>query len=109
MLATAGILGKRGSHSPKPSLYIFPDMEWQLKLRPQEEFNFFSNGISSQLHPAGTIPRSSPIQTTTGPVYPYEDAPVNTGRVTGSLTDGILELTLPLAAPTASKVQSVAA
>ena len=34
---------------------------------------------------------------------------VNTGRVTGSLMDGIIELTLPLAAPTACKVQSVAA
>ena len=84
VLATAGILGKRGTHFRKPSLYIFPDMEWQLKLRPQEEFNFFSNGISSQPHPAGTIARSTPVQTAIGPVYPYEDAPVNTGRVTGT-------------------------
>src|SRR5215467_3034371 len=97
VLATVGILGKRGSHSRKPSLYIFPDMEWQLKLRPQEEFNFFSNGISSQPHPAGTIPRSTPIQTVTGPVYPYEDAPVNTGRVTGT-TNFVENNPLPITA-----------
>src|SRR5215472_5289345 len=97
VLATVGILGKRGSHSRKPSLYIFPDMEWQLKLRPQEEFNFFSNGISSQPHPAGTIPRSAPIQTVTGPVYPYEDAPVNTGRITGT-TNFIENNPLPITA-----------
>jgi hypothetical protein len=38
ILATAavvGVLGFRGTHFRKPSLYIFPDMEWQLKLRPQ--------------------------------------------------------------------------
>ena len=29
-------------------------------------------------------PRSEPIQTVNGPVYPYEDAPVNTGRITGT-------------------------
>jgi hypothetical protein len=33
VLVVMGILGKRGSHFRKPPLYIFPDMEWQLKLR----------------------------------------------------------------------------
>src|SRR5256712_13762640 len=84
VLAVGGILGKRGSHFRKPPLYIFPDMEWQLKLRPQKENGFFTNGLSSQLAVSGTIPRSTPIQTADGPVYPYEDAPVNTGRVTGT-------------------------
>ena len=37
VLAVAGVLGKRGSHFRKPSLYIFPDMERQLKLRPHEQ------------------------------------------------------------------------
>ena len=27
---------------------------------------------------------ATPIQTEAGPVYPYEDAPVNTGRITGT-------------------------
>ncbi len=82
--ATAGILGFRGSHFRKPPLYIFPDMEWQYKLRPQKPNGFFTNGISSQLPVAGTISRGRTIQTAAGPVFSYEDAPVNTGRITGT-------------------------
>jgi len=82
--ATIGILGFRGSHFRRPPLYIFPDMEWQLKLRPQKPNGFFANGLSSQLPVAGTIARSAPIQTAGGPVYPYEDAPINTGRIVGT-------------------------
>ena len=84
VLAVAGVLGKRGSHFRKPPLYIFPDMEWQLKLRPQKGNGFFTNGLSSQLQIPGTIARSTPIQTVSGAVFPYEDAPVNTGRITGT-------------------------
>jgi len=84
MLATVGVLGFRGTHFRRPPLYIFPDMEWQLKLRPQKPNGFFPNGRSSQVPVAGTIPRGLPIQTTSGPVFPYEDAPVNTGFVIGT-------------------------
>ncbi len=84
VLAVVGVLGFRGSHFRKPPLYIFPDMEWQLKLRPQKPNGFFANGISSQLPVPGTIARSTPIQTAAGPVYPYADAPVNTGLVPGT-------------------------
>jgi mono/diheme cytochrome c family protein len=89
VLITMGILGKRGSADPsthfrKPPLYIFPDMEWQLKFRPQKENDFFKDGRSSQLPPAGTVPRSAQIQTAKGAFYPFEDVPVNTGRVTGT-------------------------
>ena len=79
-----GIAGFRGHLSRKPPIEIFPDMNRQFKLRPQEPNDFFANGVSSQLPPPGTIARSAPIQTVNGPVYPYEDAPVNTGRITGT-------------------------
>jgi hypothetical protein len=79
-----GILGFRGTHFRKPPLYIFPDMEFQLKLRPQKENGFFTNGMTSQLHIPGTIARSTPLQTANGPVYPYEDVPINTGHITGT-------------------------
>jgi hypothetical protein len=84
VLVTMGILGKRGEHFRKPSLYIFPDMEWQLKLRPQKDNTFFKDGRTSQMPPAGTVPRSTPIQTAKGAFYPFEDVPVNTGRETGT-------------------------
>src|SRR5215469_2119400 len=97
IVATVGVLGFRGTHSTKPPLYIFPDMEWQLKLRPQKPNGFFANGISSQLPVAGTIPRSSPIQTASGPVYPYEDSPVNTGLIPGT-TNFVANNPLPITA-----------
>jgi len=79
-----GIAGLRGRHSRKPPLYIFPDMNRQLKLRPLTADSFFANGDSSQPHVPGTIARGKPIQTVNGPVYPYEDKPVNTGYLTGT-------------------------
>ncbi len=84
IIAVVGVFGFRGTHFRKPPLYIFPDMEWQAKLRPQTANGFFANGLSSQWPVPGTIARSTPIMTPSGPVYPYEDAPVNTGRVTGT-------------------------
>jgi len=104
VVAVVGLLGFRGSHSRRTSLYIFPDMEWQLKLRPQKPDGFFTNGITSQLHLPGTIPRSDPIQTAAGPVYPYEDAPVNTGRITGT-TNFVENNPLPVTAALLSRGQ----
>ena len=82
--AVISVLGFRGTHFRKTSLYIFPDMEWQLKLRPQKPSGFFANGRTSQQPVAGTIARGAPIQTAAGAVYPYEEVPLNTGRVTGT-------------------------
>lgn len=89
-----GIAGCRGSISRKPPIEIFPDMDRQLKLRPQQPNGFFPNGISSQPPVPGTVRRSQPIQTAAGPVLPFEDAPVNTGRLPG--TTNFVELN-PLA------------
>jgi hypothetical protein len=79
-----GIAGRQGRLSRKPPIEVFPDMDRQLKLRPAQPNDFFPNGISSQLPPTNTIARSEPLLTVNGPVYPFEDAPVNTGRVTGT-------------------------
>jgi hypothetical protein len=82
--AGVGIAGFQGRISRQPPLEVFPDMDRQLKLRPAQPNNFFTNGLSSQLPPAGTIARGEPLQTTSGKFLPFEDAPVNTGRVTGT-------------------------
>jgi mono/diheme cytochrome c family protein len=84
VVAVVAIAGKRGSISRKTPLYVFPDMDRQLKLRPQEPNPFFANGISSQFAPEGTIPQSAPIQVGDRAVYPYEDAPVFSGRESGT-------------------------
>jgi mono/diheme cytochrome c family protein len=82
--AAFGILGFQGKMSRKPPFELFPDMDRQAKLRPQEPNHFFANGVSSQLPVAGTVARGEPVQTTTGAVYGFEDSPVNTGLVTGT-------------------------
>ena len=82
--AAFGMLGLQGKMSRKPPLELFPDMDRQAKLRPQEPNHFFANGVSSQFAPAGTVARTQPMVTVNGAVYAFEDAPVNSGRVTGT-------------------------
>lgn len=79
-----GIAGFRGGFARKPPLEVFPDMDRQLKLRPEKPNDFFANGVSSQLPPAGTVARSQPLPTVDGAVYPFEDSPVNTGCIIGT-------------------------
>jgi mono/diheme cytochrome c family protein len=65
-------------------IQIFPDMKRQLKLRPQTANGFFASGLSSQLPQPGTIAQEKPMLVGGKEVYSFEDAPVNTGRVTGA-------------------------
>jgi mono/diheme cytochrome c family protein len=78
------IVGIPGHLSRKPPLEVFPDMDRQAKLRPEKPFDFFTNGLSSQLPPAGTVARSAPIETASGEVYSYQDVPFNTGKISGT-------------------------
>ena len=91
------IAGRRGDLTRNRPIQIFPDMKRQLKLRPQTANSFFANGLSSQLPPPGTIARSEPLNVGGQAVYPFEDLPVNTGRVPG--TTNFVELNpLPVTA-----------
>jgi mono/diheme cytochrome c family protein len=82
--AMFAIIGLPGHLSRTPPLEVFPDMNRQLKLRPEKPFDFFTNGLSSQLPPAGTVARSTPVETLSGPVYFYQDVPFNTGHIAGT-------------------------
>jgi mono/diheme cytochrome c family protein len=89
--AVVAICGFRGSHTRRPQIELFPDMVRQNKVRPQTPSEFFPDGYSSRLYPVGTVPRSGPyviegvvLKIDGKPVYPYEDSPVNTGRITGT-------------------------
>jgi mono/diheme cytochrome c family protein len=82
---TLGLPGKV-SHRPPVEIYsdnFMPGMDKQPKLRPQKPDSFFTNGITSQLPPEGTVARGESFETTDGAVYGFEDSPVNTGRVAG--------------------------
>ena len=83
-LIVVGVAGRRGDLSRNRPIQIFPDMKRQLKLRPQTPNGFFASGLSSQLPPPGTIAQGKPKLVGGREVYPFEDAPVNTGRVPGT-------------------------
>jgi hypothetical protein len=74
VVLVAGVAGFRGGLSRKPPLEVFPDMDRQLKLRPQSRSELFADRRGSRLPVEGTIARGAS----------YEDIPLNTGRVTGT-------------------------
>jgi len=84
VVAVLAIAGRRGSPSRRPPVEVFPDMDRQLKLRPQQPSGFFANEHSSQLPVAGTVARGQAVPTPTGTVFAFATAPVNTGRVPGT-------------------------
>jgi hypothetical protein len=90
-----GFMGPRGSLSRKPPIEVFPDMDRQMKLRPQVPFDFFPDNRSSRLPVEGTVARSrsfSNVQAGDGaPVFPYQDHPVTTGRMTVTGTTNFVE------------------
>jgi len=83
-VTVVGIAGFRGTTSRKPPIELFPDMDRQPKLRPQTTFSFYPDNRSSRLPVEGTIAYSRPMKIGNREVYPFEDHPVNTGRVAGS-------------------------
>lgn len=74
IVSVIAIAGFRGGMSRRPPLEIFPDMDRQLKVRPQSASAFFPDGLASRRPVDGTISRGSL----------YQDTPFNTGRETGS-------------------------
>lgn len=74
VVMVVAIAGKRGSLSRREPIEIFPDMNRQPKLRPQNTDAFFEDGKSSRMPIPGTIARGDR----------YEDVPVNTGRIPGT-------------------------
>lgn len=89
VVAVVSVAGFRGSKSRQPPIEVFPDMDRQQKLRPQEPNAFLPGGISSQPFVAGTVPRSTAKLVGGKTVSSYDDSPLKdtpafTGRVTGT-------------------------
>jgi mono/diheme cytochrome c family protein len=93
--AVVAVCGFRGSHSRRPQIELFADMVRQNKVRPQTPSDFFADQHASRLIPAGTVARGGPyvingveLKIDGQPVYPYEESPVNTGRLPGTPLPG---------------------
>jgi mono/diheme cytochrome c family protein len=81
------VAGKRGDFSKRRPIEIFFDMDRQPKLRPQTVTDFFADGLSSQPLVPGTIARGTP----------YEDTPINTGKISGT-TNWVATIPVPVTA-----------
>ena len=84
IIVGALVAGKRGDISRKPPIEVFPDMDRQLKLRPQTPNGFFANGLSSQPYVAGTVPQGKPALVQDKEIYSFENVPYNTGLPAGA-------------------------
>jgi len=94
-VALVSIAGFRGDKSRRPPIELFPDMDRQPKLRPQAHNNFFSDQFSSRLPVEGTVARTLPLVVEGREIYPFQDDPLNTGRVPGT-TNFVETLPLPV-------------
>lgn len=63
-------IGPRGEKFTEPPLYIFPDMDWQYKLKAQKPSEFFADGSGSRRPVDHTIPLgySAPLSKEDRPV-----------------------------------------
>jgi mono/diheme cytochrome c family protein len=91
IIGVVGVLGFRGDHFRRPQLEIFPDMVRQNKVRPQTPSAFFGDTRASRAYPENTVPHTASykvngqtFEVKGQPVYPYEDSPINTGKVPGT-------------------------
>jgi hypothetical protein len=73
-ITVISIAGVRGGFSRRPPIELFSDMVRQEKLRPEMPDNFFRDHFGSRVPPDGTVSKSQP----------YEDSPIDTGRVSGT-------------------------
>ena len=55
-IALVSVLGFRGTRTTNPPIMIFPDMDYQPKLRPQAPFPFFADDRAMRPPVPGTIP-----------------------------------------------------
>src|SRR3954469_17776028 len=85
VVTVMGVFGKRGHTFKQPPLEIFPDMDRQPKLRPQQPSVTFANGRSSQEPVLGTVARGDH----------YENNSINTAREPGS-TNFVAAIPLPV-------------
>jgi mono/diheme cytochrome c family protein len=83
-----GIAGFRGDHSPRPPLELFPDMNYQDKVKDQQPSAFFGDGNSARPPIPGTIAQEMPSQVDYGSTGKWDDTHWGTGIPVHDARDG---------------------
>lgn len=71
IIGIISVAGLRGGKSSRPPIEIFPDMDRQMKIKPQTESDFYEDGRSAREPVAGTVARGHYV----------EDEYLATGRI----------------------------
>ena len=97
IVATVSILGFRGSHSTKPPLEVFPDMDRQARYKPQAENEYFSDGRNDRPVPAKTVARGDYFNQAEVFSAGFEDKTLgDTAFNQGKAADGTFVKTVPI-------------
>ena len=97
IVATVSILGFRGSHSTKPPLEVFPDMDRQARYKPQAENEYFSDGRNDRPVPAKTVARGNYFNQADVFSAGFEDKTLgDTAFNQGKQADGTFVKTVPI-------------
>jgi mono/diheme cytochrome c family protein len=97
IVATVSIFGFRGSHSTKPPLEVFPDMDRQARYKPQAENEFFADGRNDRPVPAKTVARGNTFNQAEVFSAEFDDQKLgDTVLNQGKDADGKFVQTLPL-------------
>ena len=62
VLTAVVLLGFRGTSFEKPPLWIFPDMDYQPRYKPQGENTFWGDGRDDRVPPAGAVARGNALE-----------------------------------------------
>ena len=88
VFAVVSIAGFRGQHSTKPPFEIFPDMNYQDKVKDQQPSAFFADGNSARPPVPGTVAEEMPAQSDYWSTGKWDDAHWGDGIPTHDAIDG---------------------
>lgn len=96
-VTTGSFLWVRGVKSTKPPIYVFPDMDWQAKYKPQGENHFFADHRDARPVITGTVARGSGLDelATFSDGYTYAPA-ISPVVYSGKNADGSFHVGFPM-------------
>src|SRR5271167_205881 len=85
IIVTAGL---RGHHFTQPPFEIFPDMNYQDKVKDQQPSAFFADGNSARLHIPGTVALEMPAKNDYWATGKFDDSHWGDGIPVHAAVDG---------------------
>jgi mono/diheme cytochrome c family protein len=96
VVAFLGFFGFQGKTSKEPPVYVFDDMDYQSKYKPQGENKFFADGRDARLPVAGSVARGNGLEPNKVFADDYRyTAALNPSFVTGKDAQGQFLVNLP--------------